>query len=97
MGNNKSKSCDPLGNPRMPSIKYVENPGQCYLTDPPQYSPTYVIFEDDTSKSYPDQEIIDELARQNKMHLWKDRYMDEYKRNLKNFMNDPLIKQKLCN
>lgn len=57
MGNRNTKSCN-----RMQPIKYVENPGHCYLTNPPQYSPTYVIFEDDTTKSYPDQEIIDELA-----------------------------------
>jgi hypothetical protein len=83
MGCNSSK-------PKWPPIKYIRNDGICFLTDPPQYSPNVVIFENGTSKIYPSHQILDELKRQNKSHLWNNRYMSDADIELHRFLKELL-------
>lgn len=81
MGNISSK-------PKWAPIKYVSNDGICYLSDPPQYSPNVVIFEDGNKKIYPAKEIIAELKRQNKSQLWDMRYMSIEDREMQQAIRD---------
>ena len=87
MGNISSK-------PKWAPIKHIYNDGICYLTNPPQYSPNIVVFEDGTEKAYPAKEIIAELERQNKSHLWKDRFISMEDRELWSAVNKLMVLKK---
>jgi hypothetical protein len=99
MGCNSSK-------PKWPPIKYIRNDGICYLTDPPQYSPNVVIFEkvnnsfvnyfkNGSEKILIDHEILAELKRQNKSHLWNNRYMSEADIELRSFLKELIRLKKI--
>lgn len=53
-------------------IKAVYNVGMVYLTNPPQYSPTTVYYEDGSKATMSDGKIKQLLRQQKKMHLWKN-------------------------